>query len=58
MERKMSMVKKKKCKVQELNTSHPNKNKKFSTIWHMQEEQIENLSKSWQFYSKIQSLDL
>jgi hypothetical protein len=58
MEKKMSMVKKKKCKVQEPNTSHPNKNKKFSTILHMQEGPIENLSKSWLSYSKIQSLDL
>ena len=58
MERKMSMVKKKKCKAQEPNTSHQNKNKKFSTILHMQEGLIENLLKLWLFYSKIQSLDL
>ena len=43
MERKMSMVKKKKCKAPEPNTSPQNKNKKFSTIWHMQEELIESL---------------
>jgi hypothetical protein len=58
MEKKMSMVKKKKCKVQGPNTLHPNKNKKFSTILPMQEGPIENLSKSWLSYSKIQSLDL